>query len=78
LYFKGAPSAPEDEFSNIATKDFNDTYDDQRCGLGIKEAFNVLMDLKTRNTDWPEVSDLFNTCEVIDSAEKIQNLYEHF
>jgi lysosomal Pro-X carboxypeptidase len=78
LYFKGAPSAPEDEFSMIATRDFAETFPDERCSKGIKEAFNVLMDLKTRQDDWAEVSTLFNTCKVIDADTKIQNMYEHF
>lgn len=56
VYFKGAETAPEAEFSNIATQDFagvsffgnstvNSTHEDQRCSLGIKEGLGYLNDM---------------------------------
>jgi pimeloyl-ACP methyl ester carboxylesterase len=77
LYFKDAPSASPDAFSEIATADFAGVFNDSRCSLGIKEGFELLMDLKNRPDDWAQLSEIFNTCDQIDSAEKIQNLYEH-
>lgn len=76
LQFQGGKG--EYEFAEIATNDFATTYPNKTCSSGILEAFNVLMDLKTRPDDWPAVSELFNTCNPIDSADKLQNMYEHF
>jgi pimeloyl-ACP methyl ester carboxylesterase len=77
LQFQGAAS--EDEYYNIINADFAGVFpDDQRCSKGIREAFGYLMDLKTRTADWPEVSTLLNTCNVIDTADKLDSLYQHY
>ena len=52
LYFRDSPSASEDAFSDIATADFAGTFPDQRCSKGIREGFDLLMDLKNRTNDW--------------------------
>jgi len=80
LQFQGAQNTPEIGYGLITTKDFADVYpEDQRCSLGIKEGMTYLLDLKTGSpTDWKATSDIFNTCEVIDGASKIQNMYDHF
>jgi len=79
LQFRGAPSAPEDAFSDIATADFAGVYpDDERCSKGIREGFDIMMDIKNnRPDDWAQLGDIFSTCTPVTSADQIQNMYEH-
>ena len=79
LQFQGAPTAPENKYFDIITNDFAGTYEDQRCSKGLKEAFTYIMALKTGiQADWDEVSTLMSTCKKIDSADMLQDLYEHY
>lgn len=77
LYFKDSPSAPEDAFSLIATKDYADTYPDQRCSKGIREGFYFLNDTKKAGGPWDEIAGLFNTCDPIAKVEDMTNLIAH-
>lgn len=61
----------EYEYSDIITADFNETYPDHRCGLGIKKGFQILEDLKTRTGDWAEFSTFMNTCKAVDSVQML-------
>jgi pimeloyl-ACP methyl ester carboxylesterase len=67
FYFKGAEGAPETRFFDIITEDFNQTTPgnttDNRCGLGIREGFELLADVKADQTLWAEFSTLFKLCE---------------
>jgi len=75
LYFRGAPSAPEDGFGEIVTNDFREALD--KSPLLIRESWETMMDLKTRTDTWDELSEIFATCSPIDSEEQIDNLYAH-
>lgn len=75
LYFKGAPSAPEDEFGAIATEDFRAQLD--KAPVLIRESFEYMIDMKTREDTWAELDSIFHTCTEIGSADDIENLYEH-
>lgn len=77
LQFRGN-SAAETEFSDIITDDFAQTYPDERCSKGIKQGFTILENLKTRQTDWPELSAYMPTCDNIKSAQDITNLQSHY
>jgi pimeloyl-ACP methyl ester carboxylesterase len=81
VYFKGAATAPEAEFSNIATQDFASIFpDDQRCSKGIKEGLGYLHDIAngtTRQDDWPAVEQIFDLCSPISKAETVSNLVDH-
>jgi hypothetical protein len=50
LYFKDAPSAPEDAFGEIATEDFRKSLD--KAPVLIRESFEMLYDMKKRNDTW--------------------------
>ena len=39
-------TVPSTGFYDLVTRDFNTTYEDGRCGMGIKEGFDELMKLK--------------------------------
>jgi len=72
FYFKGAlwksDQNHEEEYYNIITDDFANTYTDSRCANGIREAFHdmntiVLEDAKI----WDDFSKVMKTCKPIDS-----------
>jgi pimeloyl-ACP methyl ester carboxylesterase len=54
LYFKDAPSAPEYGFGEICTEDFR-TQLDKSPDL-IRESWNMMMDMKTRQDTWDQLS----------------------
>lgn len=60
LYFKGAPSAPEEAFGDICTEDFRKQLD--KSPELIRESFEIMMDAKTRNDTWAQLDEIFNTC----------------
>ena len=63
------------------TEDYNQTLPgnttDNRCGLGIKEAFTYFADVQNEPLLWPEFKTLFNLCADIGSTRDIDSLYEH-
>lgn len=66
-------------FGNVCNADFAGVFpEDQRCSKGIRESFDLLMDLKTRPDDWAQVSEVLNTCTVIANETEFQNLYQHY
>lgn len=76
LYFKDAPTAPEDEFGKIATDAF--TAQSEKCSGTIKDGWTYIMDIRdNRPEDWDALSTVFNTCEKIKNKEDITMLYEH-
>lgn len=77
FYFKGADGAPETKYFDIITKDFGDTYPDERCSNGIQEAFMDFAAIKSNKALWEEFSTLFKTCHAVDSTQDIDNLYYH-
>lgn len=60
LYFKGAPSAPENEFGAIATNDFKMRLD--KSPALIRESFEYLVGAKQYPEQWTELDQIFNTC----------------
>lgn len=75
MYFKGAPSAPEDGFGEIATNDFRKALD--KAPELIKESWEVMMDMQSRPDTWEELSEIFATCDEISDPSQIDNLYAH-
>jgi lysosomal Pro-X carboxypeptidase len=73
LSFKGNTEA-EYNFNNIITKDFAETYPDERCSKGIKKGFEILENLKTREMEWATVTFFLNTCESMNSTQSFENL----
>ena len=76
LYFKGAPSAPEDAYGEIIRVDFAKSLD--KAPVLIRESFEMLMDMKKRPDTWAEIDEIFNTCEDgVQTENDIQYLYLH-
>lgn len=53
LYFKDAPSAPEEAFGDICTEDFRSQL--EKSPILIRESFEMLYDMKTRPDTWAEL-----------------------
>jgi len=77
FYFKGADGAPETKYFDIITQDFGETYPDERCSNGIQEAFEDFAAIKNNTALWDEFSALFKLCHPVDSADDVDNLYQH-
>jgi hypothetical protein len=75
LYFQGAPSAPENEFGDIATRDFAARLD--KSPTLIRESFEYMMDMKQRPDTWSQIDSIFNTCTAVSSEQDVEYLYEH-
>jgi len=65
-YFKGAPSAPEWRFAEVASNDFKEV--SQNCYDGIKDVFTRMEDKKDDAAFRKILGDSFNTCTPVDSA----------
>jgi lysosomal Pro-X carboxypeptidase len=70
-YFKGA--ADPDGFTMIITEDFKNA--SEKCPVLIKESWEILMDLKTRNGTWEQASEILNTCSVVNASNQFDALY---
>jgi hypothetical protein len=78
LYFNGSHTAHPDEMSIIATKPFSDAFNDTRCSSGIREAFGVLMKLKSVNDCWGYLRDnFFHTCDKIEHGDDIRSVINY-
>jgi lysosomal Pro-X carboxypeptidase len=75
LYFKDAPSAPENAFGDICTEDFRKQLD--KSPALIRESFEAMISMKERQETWSFLDRTFNTCSAIESAHDIEYLYEH-
>jgi len=62
------------DFNHIVTKDFNDTYADHRCGVGIRKAYDLLTSIKKRPNDWKEFSEVFKTCKMPKKEKDFEDL----
>jgi lysosomal Pro-X carboxypeptidase len=72
VYFKDSTTAPEDEFSMIATQDFNNTEVGPICAEGIKYA---LEQLNTSDaTSYDTMNSVFMPCDDITTAEQVYAL----
>lgn len=79
LHFMGQPDDPIHKYEDIISRDFNETYSDHRCGLGIKEALSVLVDIRDKRPgDFAELSTVLNTCKPITQSSHIDDLLEHY
>lgn len=61
LYFQGAPSAPETGYDEICTADFRKALD--KSPELIRESFEDMMSMKTRESTWDDLTSIFNICE---------------
>jgi len=75
VYFKDAPSAPEMAYSMVATNDFKGALD--KSPSLIRESFERLVNQTNNTESWAEISEIFNTCDVINETLNIHNLYLH-
>lgn len=71
-YFKGAPSAPEWRFAEVASNDFKEV--SQNCYDGIKDVFTRMEDKKDDAAFRKILGDSFNTCTTVDSAQNATDL----
>jgi pimeloyl-ACP methyl ester carboxylesterase len=66
LYFKGAPTAPEDAFGDLISQSFGNVT--LKCNSTIREGFYSMQDIRNdsnRKGDWGALSTAFNTCKPI-------------
>jgi pimeloyl-ACP methyl ester carboxylesterase len=63
VYFKDSKTAPEDEFSMIATRDFNTTEVGSKCADGIKYALKQLN--TSDSSSYELINSIFNPCTSI-------------
>lgn len=66
LYFKGAPTAPEDMFGDLISQAFGNVT--LKCNTTIREGFYTMQDIRNnsaRRGDWGALSTAFNTCKPI-------------
>ena len=78
LYFNGSHTASPDGYSIVASNAFKATYPDKRCSLGIREGFEILKDIKSRNGDWGQLrDDFFHVCDPINHGTDVQNLMDY-
>lgn len=72
LYFKGAPSAPEWKFAEVASNDFKEV--DQHCYDGIKDMFTRMENQADDATFRSVIQSSFKTCTDVESAQNVTDL----
>jgi len=68
LYFKGAPTAPEDAFGDMITQAYKNVT--SKCSETIKEGFFYMKNIRNTNArkgDWVAMGQAFNTCKPVQS-----------
>jgi pimeloyl-ACP methyl ester carboxylesterase len=66
LYFKGAPTAPENAFNDIISEAFGNR--SLACNRTIKRGFEMMENIRndsSRKVDWGAMATAFNTCRTI-------------